>query len=234
MMLRKLLIIATVWVLIFMGLRGNGAEAETYTGDVVMSREDNINSTVMLHFTFVDRVGCGSGVIWDITEDGILVILTAKHCVEYNEPVKVEVVFDNKERSEVTEFYMNSESDFAFIIMDTSGISEEAMAILNVVKYDKNVTDDCGDEVYTIGKHYEKGLLYFSGKCLTYNFGTVFGAMEKNRVFSTNYPVIQGTSGGGVYNEEGYIIGICSTGDDDSSRYVGIAEIIEYYETDLK
>ena len=94
-MLRRLVVIATFFVFLFTGLKQNNVTTETYAYSEVMSEEDNTKATVTIYFMLKNGEGSGTGVVWDITEEGKLIILTAKHCVDYDEPSIIAVVFDN-------------------------------------------------------------------------------------------------------------------------------------------
>ncbi len=228
-MLRKLLVIGTFLVFIFTGLKGNAEQTE-YNYEMVMTEEENVAATIRIRTISEFETRSGSGVVWDITEDGKLIILTAKHCVDEYKTVITELVFANEETCYVYDFYLCPDKDIAFVVVDCATVPEDAMASLREVIYDGNITDQRGMDAYTIGRHNEEGVVYFSGKCNSYEADKWLSRLCGDYCFSTDYPVIPGTSGGGIYNQAGYLLGITSKGAEGYSSYESIEFILEYAE----
>lgn len=226
-MFKKFLAVMTFFILMYVWVRGK-AGGNVYCYDRVMTEEDNVAATVRIRSISRRETRSGSGVVWDITEDGKLIILTAKHCVDDYRTEITELVFDNGETCFVYDFYLCPEDDIAFIQVDCSQISEETLKSLKEVRYDECIKDQRGEKTYTIGKHYQDGVVYYEGRCATSALERFAQKITEKSCFVSHCTVVPGTSGGGIYNEAGYLIGITSKGMEGITTYEGIQYIIDY------
>jgi hypothetical protein len=171
-----------------------------------------------------------SGVIWGVNKDNQLVILTAKHCVEFDTNAYYEVFFVDGNFYQVDNIYTSNIKDFAFLAIDLDKISTNTLNTLKTIKYDYNVEYECGEKIYVLGKHIQKGLLMYNGEIQSSDFINKLGKIEPSfYTLITNFSVVQGTSGGGIYNENGLLLGICSEGNTETTVFVPIYVIIDAY-----
>jgi len=151
----------------------------------------------------------GSGVI--ISEDGY--ILTAKHCVEGSDYIKV--TLPNREEFIITDFYLDEEYDFAIIKLP---IEVTQYAVLG----DSNDLSK-GNIIYNIGN---AGGIWRD----KVTFGTVYDNHFKRIILDdleyvfSKMKVAGGCSGGGVYRYN-KLIGVVSLGGYNSCWIVPINEI---------
>lgn len=205
-------------------------ENDIIESDVKISQEDNIAATVNIIAYANNTSYTSSGVIWGINSDNQLVILTAKHCVDYDTNSYFEIYFVDGNFYQADNVYTSNVRDFAFITIDLDKISTNTLNTIKTVKYDYNVEYKYGENVYVLGKHAKKGLLNYMGEIQTPNYINELGKLDSSfHTLVTNFPVVQGTSGGGIYNENGLLLGICSEGNEETTIFVPIYIIIDAY-----
>lgn len=151
----------------------------------------------------------GSGVIFAM-DGNVVYIVTAAHCVRN---VHTDVTFADGSRHTALVGYKNAGKDVAFLLVNYADLKPETLAVL---------LPAAGAEVSTIGK--QKGDAMFAVSSADYPNALILpGVLDAYRVVYPNNPsqqVIQfyseasyGSSGGGIYTQEGIWLGTVSGGD---------------------
>ena len=199
-----------------------------YDGKYATS-EDNMMATVNVLAHVENGVHSSSGVVFGTSNKNQLVILTAKHGIDYDNAYFT-VTFIDGNNYMVNSVLSSNSQDYAFLTIDINTISESTLNSIKTVKYDNNVKYEKNEQVYLLGYHLEKGLINYSGEITTSDINNFGGKFDDSLYdLTTNFSVISGTSGGGIYNTDGLILGICSCGNDEITKFVSIYSIIKSY-----
>lgn len=191
--------------------------------------EDNRMATVNVLAHVENGVHTSSGVVFGTSNKNQLVILTSKHGIDYDNAYFT-VTFIDGNNYMVNRILSSNSQDYAFLTIDINTISESTLKSIQTVKYDSNVVYEKNEQVYVLGYHMEKGFINYSGKITSSDINNFFGKFDDSLYdLTTNFSVSYGTSGGGIYNTDGLILGICSCGNDEITQFVPIYSIIKSY-----
>lgn len=165
--------------------------------DVVEATNQALKSSIMIE----SDICAGSGVIIDNNDE--ITIITNEHVVE--EAKVLMITFYNGESKIVKDFESKVDGDIAKIKFSSEGITNNT--IDSIVPAKINTTKPkIGEEVFVIGNAFN------------YGFTTTKGIISGNKITNINekeYNLIQtdaatnnGSSGGGLFNKNGELIGI--------------------------
>ena len=193
------------------------------------SSEDNMMATVNVLAHVENGVHTSSGVVFGISDKNQLVVLTAKHSIDYDNAYFT-VTFIDGNNYMVNNVLSSNSQDYAFLTIDMNTILESTLNTIKMVQYDSDVEYKTNENIYVLGYHVEKGFINYSGKITSSNINNFFGKFDDSLYdLTTDFSVISGTSGGGIYNTDGLILGICSCGNDEITKFVPIYSIIKNY-----
>ena len=192
--------------------------------------EDNTAATVNVSIYGSDRILTSSGVILSISQNSELIILTTKHGVDIDDFLAASVTFVDGHSYQPKHIYLSDNEDYAFLTFDLNDIAENTLKVIKTVKYNSEVTYNENEKIYIIGRHNTDGLLYYEGKVTTSDTTKFFAQFDNDvETFHANVGVQNGTSGGGVYNSNGILIGIVKSGTDNSTRIITMPEILKEF-----
>ena len=143
--------------------------------------------------------GVGSGVV--VSKDGY--ILTNAHVVQDGEAEKIEVLLTNGKKSSAKLLWYDTTLDLAVIKTDMTGLKPVEMGDSDKVQI--------GDKAIAIGNPLGLDLQstltsgYISGKDRTI---TLQNGLQMDGLMQTDAAINSGNSGGGLFDQEGKLIGI--------------------------
>ncbi|MBR0091461.1 MAG: FHA domain-containing protein [Lachnospiraceae bacterium] len=183
------------------------------TTTVVASREDNKLATVQVR----TNTGYGTGVVLEKNKDKILVI-TAYHVVDQGRNPRVDVRFMNGQTVPAANWHYWEDLDIAFVYVNTSSVSCKTYNYIKTAKL-KDVSMEKNDKIY--------GIAFYSDKICTTS-----GVWQKKIVqngynkYQTSLIGVPGASGGGLFTDSGYMIGILLQGSDERNIFATAEQII--------
>lgn len=175
----------------------------------------------------MNQVG-GSGVIWRV--DGAqLVIVTAAHVLAENLG-QVQITFADGYQVESSEYVIESSADVAFVYVALENIPQEYLSGYYVANVDKNKYDEIAsdDIVIAIGSVSEPGGEAYEGTLTE----TWIWVEDFNQYMMIAKLVADaGMSGGGVFDEEGYFLGIlCGVNENNEAAILPLVIIESVYQ----
>lgn len=201
-------------------IRGNDTEtavAASTTPQETLSA-DPMASSVRIRVTVAGKVNLGSGTIIASTQ-GMCKILTCAHIFRgFNDDSKIEVdlIIDNEEQPYIARLDgFNEEADLGLITVATSKV----LPVAAIAKVDQAPSQ--GNPVVSIG---------CSGGDNPTRENLQITAIDKyngpHNVECTGLPV-RGRSGGGLFNNQGEVVGVCIAADKENHRglYSGLFAI---------
>ena len=135
----------------------------------------------------------GSGII--ISEDGF--ILTVAHII--NNSNNVNVILNNNESIKAKVVGMDKTIDVALLKIEKTNLS--------YIKLNKNIKYKIIDKVISISNPYNLGISVSTGIISSLNMD-VKGNYFTNNLIQTDINLYEGSSGGGLFNEKGELIGL--------------------------
>ena len=173
----------------------------------------------------------GSGLIWRMDSER-LIIASNRHLLM--EDTDADVIFCDGTHVQAKIFGYSQQYDIGFLYIETKEIPESVLRGINAVSpllYDiegsvQERNDFAGERIGTdimqLGANLnEGGLLFAKGYIMAADFSSVFNCF----MIQTKCYARAGMSGGGMFDENGQLIGMISGGDvseDSSSRESGI------------
>lgn len=155
-------------------------------------------------FSSYESLGAGSGVVFNINDDSV-VILTNNHVIDGAKEVTVE--FDEYSSSKATLVGVDPETDLAVIKVAIEEVPKEVMEVLKPAVFGDSDTLRVGETAIAIGNPL--------GYNRTVTVGVVSALNRELQVSETNFTLIQtdaainpGNSGGALVNSRGEIVGI--------------------------
>ena len=187
------------------------------SSDEIRTETDNILSTVNIQTFGNDFLETGSGVIMEITNEELL-ILTARHVVTASDNPMFVIRFADNSETIANVKTLSSDSDWAILSIPIDNVPLSVVSTMKPVVFETNEVE-VNDEVYNIRSHYIDGIYVYNGKVVEKNAFNLRGNRYGTGLFiKTNYNVLEGASGGGLFNEYGRLVGISSqTGIHESS-----------------
>lgn len=196
--------------------------------DIIATKEDNIAATANVMTYTKSGSYTSSGVVLSTTSPAGVIVITAKHGVHVGENSYTEVTFIDGHTYQSDHIYYNKTNDWAIVTIDLDKMSSNTLNVIKTVKYNSAVEYKQGDNVYCIGQHHSDGLLYYEGEINSPDINSFLGKLDNSLYdLTTNFYCKTGTSGGGIYNEQGVILGICVSGTDEYTRFIPIYEILK-------
>lgn len=161
----------------------------------------------------------GSGIIWKITEEGLYIIAN-KHLLY--DGIDPEVMLYNGKELVGKICYLSPAYDIGLVFINKDILSEDILRDITVARH-PSVTEELsgaerihwtvGEPVLQIG-YCQKELLQYKGEVTDTQYMDLFNT----KIIVTKCYTRAGMSGGGVFDQEGNLIGMISGGDvpDDS------------------
>lgn len=151
----------------------------------------------------------GSGVVWSV-EENVLVIATAAHVVRDNGLQTVQ--FAQGEPLESRPRFISDKVDAAFLEVSLENI-EEGETPWQAALWDREVCNglEAGQELWIMGSIEEAADRAYSGSVTQ---PWIYLEDFENYMLLGQAYVIPGTSGGGVFTQEGILVGILCGGND--------------------
>lgn len=199
--------------------QNTNSSATKKTNATVATEEDNKRATVHIRAMNTNTLkgGYGTGVILQNNNNGILLV-TAYHVLDQGSNVHVTATFLNGTTVDVDSWRYWKEMDIAFIKISKNKVPCKTRQYIKTAKL-KDVTMDNGDAVYGIAYHTDHITTHY-GSWRGYYNGYDYTMSE------TNYSVDHGGSGGGLFTESGYFVGICLKASDDRTLYTTASQLI--------
>ena len=192
-----------------------------YENKVIETYSQVANSSVLIHSSITndeDHVNTGSGFIYSMNKSngGKSYIITNHHVVEDNltangiaETIKI---FPFGSSSGLTATYIGSSASIDVAVVE---VNTQDLLTLNEYCYTPKIAEDrvLGDTAIAVGNPNAQGLTITSGRVSLEKTYKIFDETEtKRQVFGLDTPLNPGNSGGGIYNLDGEVIGICEGG----------------------
>lgn len=152
----------------------------------------------------------GSGVIWAAEED-VLVIATAAHVAEDNSPLTVQ--FGQGDPMEVRLCYVADRVDVAFLEVSLEEVRRQEI-IWQAARQDKESCDrlEAGESLSIMGSIEESADRTYSGSVTE---PWIYLEDFDNYMLLGHAYAIPGVSGGGVFTQDGILVGILCGGNDE-------------------
>lgn len=157
----------------------------------------------------------GSGVVWSVEED-VLVIATAAHVITDNSPVFVQ--FEQGEPLETQLRKVSDQVDLAFVEIPLLELDNRGIG-WQVAKQEKDVCDrlEPGQPLWIMGSVEEAADRVYAGSVIQpWIYLEDFG----NYMLLGHAYAVPGVSGGGVFTQDGILVGILCGGNDDDQTAV--------------
>lgn len=162
----------------------------------------------------------GSGIIWEMTSDNI-VIVTNKHVLDYwNEQVS-NVLFPPGVYASAEILGISEEYDVGFLIVDSKELDYIELEQLRYAHFDMNAYQEMqeGDDIFCVGAtsvHSEgaENIVQSNGIYLQGSIGNMWQYIDEfgeYMIYGYGYG-IPGISGGGTFDARGNLIGMISGG----------------------
>ena len=184
-------------------------------GNVVKRNKywDMVNATVLVY----DDFSGGSGVfIYDN------IVLTAAHVLENTDVCSIELIDGTILKS--SDFYVDEKEDIGFVFVDANEIHIAKVSMSPVF---------LGDTVYLVGAPYNRFFKFTLTKGIVSHLDRDISEWNWNDLLQTDAEGGAGSSGGPLYNADGYIIGIyvghAGNGGIGISLYENSKSILEAY-----
>lgn len=152
--------------------------------------ENMVNAAVVIY----DDFGGGSGVFIDDN-----VILTAAHCLEGRGAGILKIELRDGTILKSSGFYIDEEEDIGFIFVDANEIS-----IAKVSPSPMNL----GDTVYLVGAPFNRFFAFSLTKGIVSHSDRDVSEWDWEDLLQVDATGGQGSSGGPLYNSEGYLVGM--------------------------
>lgn len=151
----------------------------------------------------------GSGVIWAAYEDALLVA-TAAHVAEDNSPMTVR--FDRGDPLKASLLFASDQVDIAFLEVSLPEIEEQEI-IWQAARQDKEICDRLGpgQPLWIMGSIEEAADRAYEGSVVD---PWIYMEDFDNYMLLGHADVIPGVSGGGVFTQEGVLVGILCGGNE--------------------
>lgn len=179
---------------------------------------------VQIHMS---QVG-GSGVIWKVNGER-LVIVTAAHVLAENAE-QVQITFADGYQVVSSEYVIESSADVAFVNVALEDIPQEHLCGYYVANVDKSKYDEMasGDIVIAMGSVSEPGGEAYEG---TLTETWIWVEDFQQYMMIAKLIADAGMSGGGVFDEEGYFLGIlCGVNEENEAAILPIVIIESVYQ----
>lgn len=175
----------------------------------------------------MNQVG-GSGVIWQVEEEQ-LVIVTAAHVLAENSG-QVQITFADGYEVESSEYIIEASADIAFVYVPVGNIPLEHLSEYYLANVDKNKYDEIasGDIVIACGSVSEPGGEAYEGTLIE---NWIWVEDFNQYMMLAKLVADAGMSGGGVFDEEGYFLGIiCGINEEGEAAILPLAIIESTYQ----
>lgn len=189
---------------------------------------DNILSTVNIQAFGNDFLETGTGVIMKITNEELL-ILTARHVVTIDDKPMFVVRFADNSETIATVKSLSSDDDWAILSIPIDNVPLSVISTMKPVVFETEDPKN-NENVYNIRSHYIDGIYIYNGKIIdTKSFNIRENRYGTGTFIKTNYNVLEGASGGGLFNENGHLIGISSQTaiNENTSLFCNIQDILQ-------
>lgn len=192
-------------------------------------KEENIDKAVLENQAAVVQVRagntCGSGVLWDVRGDK-LIVATAAHVLSEEESGTVQFMDESEAAFEL--FYQDREKDAAFLRIALSDISDKTREALRMV----STSERCyrklkkGTEIGFAGMEENKPITS-TGTVIDKNW---YVADFPNEMLYMKCYAQSGMSGCGIFDAHGHLVGILSGGNGEESVGVSVEMMEEMYQ----
>lgn len=182
------------------------------------------NVCVQIHMDKAD----GSGVIWKI-EEGQVILVTAAHVLAQNSEV-VHITFADGYQVHTSNYVMASEADIAFVYVALDSIPPVNLQNYYCINENKSAYDNRATEdiMIVMGSVQSPGDRAYEGKLVE---PWIWVEDFKQYMMIAKIVAEPGMSGGGVFSEEGYFLGImCGVNEDDEVAILPWALMEAIYE----
>ena len=178
---------------------------------------DNLLSTVNVQVFSQVNLDSGTGVVISMSDE--MLILTARHVVDKGSNVSYVIRFYDGSETSATLKYVSSDYDWSVLSIPKDNVPLSILSIVKPAIFEENEVVE-GEKVYNIRDDYLDETSVYNGKI---NKDSMFQLSQESLSLSgwfieTDYSVKIGASGGGLFNENGRLIGICSQSDEIMQR----------------
>ena len=158
------------------------------------------------------RKAVGTGVVYDVTEDGVW-IATAAHVTDARDKGdEIRVTVEDKQFC-CTEYYPAKDEDLAFVYLSITDLSREDAGIFQEICTDKSTYDMLAAEEIVTAKGYQAGEpVEYLGTLLE---PWIYVEDFEQYMILAQCEVHQGMSGGGLYDSLGNFIGMICGGNEE-------------------
>lgn len=211
-------------------VKDNILENKVYASTTETRTEaDNILSTVNIQTTYNNMFSTSTGVIISIENEEML-ILTARHNCDVGYKTTNLIEFADGSSTYATLKYMSGNNDWAILSIPLENVPLSALSIVKPIVIEAGEIKK-GDKVYNIRNHYLDGITIYNGKISNTNMYSTSGNLYNIGFYlETDYVIKVGSSGGGLFNENGRLIGLASQTNTTTktSLFVPIDDIVTW------
>lgn len=158
------------------------------------------------------RKAVGTGVVYDVTEEGIW-IATAAHVLEKKEKGDEIRILVGEKLFSCTKFYPAKDADLTFVYLANSDMEDDKQLVFKEINTNKTTYDALTAEESVTAKGYQAGeAVEYWGTLLE---SWIYVEDFQQYMMLARCEVHQGMSGGGLYDSEGNFIGMICGGNED-------------------
>ena len=173
----------------------------------------------------------GSGVVLVLNEEEA-VIVTARHVVEQSD--EVSILFSDGSSVQSTDIRKSDCADAAFIRVSTAGLGEDAINACRQVIVNKEEFDALAEDGGIVVMGSVDGTASNAYEGILLNPWVYMEDFEQYMMLARTW-AFPGMSGGGVFDQKGYFIGIlCGGNDENEIAVLPLSIILSEYEKYMK
>ena len=154
----------------------------------------------------------GSGIIYKMNEE-FVVIVTAAHVIENAE--NIQVLFVDGTTVMCSNGMTSSTADVGFLILETTSLPKECLETCKYVSTDKERFDElqAGDGIIVMGSIVDVAANAYEGEILD---PWIYVEDFQQYMMIGKTHALSGMSGGGIFDQKGYFIGILCGGNEEN------------------